>query len=226
MDRIPITNWLASRAPCMAFSAAALHHRSRLHRVASPSRRHDRGVEYGHESSPDGIAQCGPVAEQRPAGFDAGAGTPMFDRLTRNSCRALDLARERAQAVDASWIGVDHLLLGLLEMDCGALQVLRGLHVEVELLRDAVRRHGETQACEVHEPQRLPPYTDEVARVFEFAIEESGDRLGPAVATEHLLAAIARDSRNGVSDDLARHGATLARVRAASRLLISSEARP
>jgi ATP-dependent Clp protease ATP-binding subunit ClpA len=148
----------------------------------------------------------------------------MFDRFTSDLCRALDFAREAAQARRATLIGVDDLLLGVLGRECGAVRVLRELNVDV----DEVRASATSQrpcAAETIPPERIPPFTDAAASVLELAMREAGSAHERTIATEHVLAAIACDPESALARLLHRDGVTLARVRETGRGLPGLDAR-
>jgi ATP-dependent Clp protease ATP-binding subunit ClpA len=60
----------------------------------------------------------------------------MFDRLRPEARRAVELAEEHAQVLGHSWIGTEHILLGLVaEGEGKAAHVLRSLGLTEEILR-------------------------------------------------------------------------------------------
>jgi ATP-dependent Clp protease ATP-binding subunit ClpA len=63
----------------------------------------------------------------------------MFDRFRSEARRVVDLAEEEARALGHSWIGTEHLLLGLLvEGEGTANDVLRSVGLTQEILRHEV----------------------------------------------------------------------------------------
>ena len=147
----------------------------------------------------------------------------MFDRLTRHSCRALDLAREEAQLARANLIGAEHLLLAFLASDCGALRALRIVRVDIDRLRADVRATLCGARSHVAAPERFPPFTDELANAFEFAIEFAGEQTGILIATEHMLMGMTGHGTSAIAALLLRHGVNLDRVRNATRSLPGPE---
>ena len=148
----------------------------------------------------------------------------MFERFSSDLCRAMDIARETAQTKRATLIGVDHLLLGLLGRSCGAVRVLRRLHVDVDGLCAAVAGLDD-QVDGSPPPERIPPFTDSAAHILELAVEDAGDGFEHFVATEHVLTGIVRDSESSLARLLLRYGVTLSKVREVSHELPGLEGR-
>jgi ATP-dependent Clp protease ATP-binding subunit ClpC len=65
---------------------------------------------------------------------------------SERAVRAIGRARRFSHAARSSTVGTDHLLLGVLDVEGTAGQVLRGLGVEVEALRAALRAATEPAA--------------------------------------------------------------------------------
>src|SRR6266480_673184 len=62
-----------------------------------------------------------------------------FDRFTKRARHVLTLAQEEARRFQHSYIGTEHLLLGLIREEEGvASQVLRNLGIEVDQVRQAI----------------------------------------------------------------------------------------
>ena len=109
-----------------------------------------------------------------------------FERFTERTKRVLILAQEEAQRAHHSYIGTEHLLLGLMrESDGLAAKVLQNLELEI----DAVRKHieavmgGNTERIVI---QQIIP-TSRVKKVLEMSFEEAGRMGHNYVGTEHIL---------------------------------------
>ena len=108
-----------------------------------------------------------------------------FDKFTDRARKVLTLAQAEAQRFNHSYIGTEHLLLGLLRVDDGlATRVLRNLGAEPSKVRTAVEfLIGRGDRPVVGEVGLTP----RAKRVIELAIDEAR-RLGHSyIDTEHLL---------------------------------------
>src|SRR5947207_3125538 len=79
------------------------------------------------------------------AGGASKGGTGMFERLTDRARRVMDLAQEEARMLHHTYIGTEHIRLGLIrEGDGVAAQVLAALGAELYPVRQRVIRllHG------------------------------------------------------------------------------------
>jgi ATP-dependent Clp protease ATP-binding subunit ClpA len=110
-----------------------------------------------------------------------------FEQFTERARAALTLAQQEAEAAHHSYIGTEHLLLGLLREEGGlARHVLNALGVELEPARAAIAKAlGEPRII----VQQVVP-TSRVKQVIEISFEEAR-RMGHSfVGTEHLLLGI------------------------------------
>ncbi len=114
-----------------------------------------------------------------------------FDRLTSRAKQSLALAQEEAHLLGHSYIGTEHLLLGLIREETGlAAQVLSKLGVTAEDVRSAIENTIGRGQYRIQGKIELSPRTK---RVLELAIDESM-RLGHYyIGTEHLLLGLVRE---------------------------------
>jgi ATP-dependent Clp protease ATP-binding subunit ClpC len=124
-----------------------------------------------------------------------------LDRFTQRARRVLAYAQEEAERLNHSYIGTEHLLLGLLREESGiAGKVLRDLNVQYERVTELVER--------ITGPGRRTPFsqidlTPRTKRVIELAVDEAR-RLGQHyIGTEHLLLGLIRQG-DGVAIDILR----------------------
>ena len=124
-----------------------------------------------------------------------------LDRFTQRARRVLAYAQEEAERLNHSYIGTEHLLLGLLREESGiAGKVLRDLNVQFERVTELVER--------ITGPGRRTPFskidlTPRTKRVIELAVDEAR-RLGQHyIGTEHLLLGLVRQG-DGVAIDILR----------------------
>ena len=135
-----------------------------------------------------------------------------FDRFNDRAKRVLALAQDEAIRFNHNYIGVEHLLLGLIREGEGvAAHVLDSLGVQLTKARTAVefivgRGDSTTAPSEI----TLSPRTK---RVIELAIEEAGKLRHSYVGTEHLLLGIVREGEGVASGILESLGVALEKVR-------------
>ncbi len=114
------------------------------------------------------------------------------NRFTPRAQNALRLAQAAAEELGHSYVGSEHLLLGLLREEAGAAhRCLAEQSVTVERARAAVIDIVGTGLAGLAPPQGLTP---RAKRVIENAVGESGRTGGGYVGTEHLLLGILREN--------------------------------
>ncbi len=116
----------------------------------------------------------------------------MFERFTERARQVIVLAQEEARMLRHSYIGTEHLLLGLLrEADGVAARVLGSLDVSLEEVRSEVARIvGEGD----HEAQGQIPFTPRAKKVLELALREALSLGHNYIGTEHILLGLVRES--------------------------------
>jgi len=135
-----------------------------------------------------------------------------FDRFNDRAKRVLALAQDEAIRFNHNYIGVEHLLLGLVREGEGvAARVLNSLRVELSRARTSVefiigRGDATTSPSEI----TLSPRTK---RVIELAIDEARKLGHSHVGTEHLLLGIVREGQGVASGVLESLGVGLEKVR-------------
>ena len=115
----------------------------------------------------------------------------MFDRFTDRAKKTMSLSRHEAMQLGHDYIAPEHMLLGLLQTDGVAVNVLRNLGVELDALRTSIlgaTRRGATQIP----AQAQLPFTPAAKRVLEHALEESSRFAHNYIGSEHLLLALLR----------------------------------
>ncbi len=133
-----------------------------------------------------------------------------FDRFNDRAKRVLALAQDEAIRMNHSYIGVEHLLLGLIREGEGvAAHALDRLGVDLLRTRNAVRAAtppGEATPRDI-------TLTPRMKKVVELAIDEA-KRLGHShVGTEHLLLGLAREGESVATSVLGSFGVALEKVR-------------
>jgi Clp amino terminal domain, pathogenicity island component len=120
----------------------------------------------------------------------------MFERFTEKSRKTVVLAQEEARHFNHSYIGTEHLLLGLLRLDEGvAVQTLTSLGVTLRGAREQVESivgYGE------EETGAQAPFTPRAKKTLELALRESMQLGHNYIGTEHILLGLARE-KEGVA---------------------------
>jgi len=147
-----------------------------------------------------------------------------FEKFSERARRVLTLAQEEAQHFNHTYIGTEHILLGLLREDEGVgAKVLANLGVGLNKARSAVEfiigRGEKPSTGEIG-------LTPRAKRIIELAIDEARHLGHNYIGTEHLLLGLLREGGGVASDVLDSFGITLERARAeTSRVLGEGAAR-
>ncbi|TMG61941.1 MAG: hypothetical protein E6H87_05080 [Chloroflexi bacterium] len=135
-----------------------------------------------------------------------------FDRFNDRAKRVLALAQDEAIRFNHNYIGVEHLLLGLVREGEGvAARVLDSLGIDLSRARSSVevmigRGKETTSPSEI----TLSPRTK---KVIELAVDESRKLGHSHVGTEHLLLGIVREGQSVGAGVLESMGVNLEQVR-------------
>ncbi|MBI4304636.1 MAG: NDP-hexose 4-ketoreductase, partial [Chloroflexi bacterium] len=138
--------------------------------------------------------------------------TSRFEKFTERARRVLTSAQEEAQHLNHSYIGTEHILLGLIREEEGVgVKVLLNLGVTLTKVRSAVEYiigRGEKPATgEIG-------LTPRAKRVIELAIDEAR-RLGHNyIGTEHILLGLLHEGEGVAAGVLESFGITLEQARA------------
>ncbi|MFN2189542.1 MAG: ATP-dependent Clp protease ATP-binding subunit, partial [Candidatus Promineifilaceae bacterium] len=141
-----------------------------------------------------------------------------WERFTQRARRVLSLAQEEAERLNHSYIGSEHVLIGLLREDGGiAGRVLRELGLEEERVVAMVERLSGVGSRTPFTKIELSPSTK---RVLELAVDEAR-RLGQHyISTEHLLLGLVRQNEGVAMDVLRKFGISAEQVRRHTRLML------
>lgn len=127
-------------------------------------------------------------------------------RFTQRARRVLGLAQEEAERLQHSYIGTEHLLLGLMQEEGGvAGRVLRDLGLDVDRVVELVERLTRSGQSTPHTKVDLSPGTK---RVLELAVEEARQLNHQYIGTEHLLLGLLRYDEGVAIEVLRRLGVT------------------
>lgn len=140
-----------------------------------------------------------------------------FERFTDQAKQVLTRAQGEAERSHHSYIGTEHLLLGMFQVEraMGAL-ILADLGVEMSTVRETIK--GVLGRDERIVIQQIIP-TSRVKKVIEIAFEEGRQAGSRDVGTQHLLLALLIEGDGIAANVLKDLGVTVGRVReAAARL--------
>jgi len=142
-----------------------------------------------------------------------------FEKFSERARRVLTSAQEEAQNLNHSYIGTEHILLGLIREEEGvAAKVLTNLGVSLGKVRSAVEyiigRGEKSVTSEIG-------LTPRAKRVIELAIDEAR-RLGHNyIGTEHLLLGLLHEGEGVAAGVLESFGISLEQVRAETTRALS-----
>jgi len=142
-----------------------------------------------------------------------------FERFTERAKKVLTLAQEEAERSHHSYIGTEHLLLGLLREGEGlAAKVLNNLGVEITKVRQTIESVlGRNERIII---QQIIP-TSRVKKVIEISFEEARRMGHNYVGTEHLLLGLLIEGEGIAAHVLEDLGASLDKVRAEIERLLN-----
>ncbi|MHB8717324.1 MAG: ATP-dependent Clp protease ATP-binding subunit [Candidatus Dormibacteria bacterium] len=134
-----------------------------------------------------------------------------FERFTERAKKVLTLAQEEAERSHHSYIGTEHLLLGLLREGEGlAAKVLNNLGVEINKVRSTIESVlGRNERIII---QQIIP-TSRVKKVIEISFEQARTMGNNYVGTEHLLLGLLIEGEGIAAHVLEDLGANLEKVR-------------
>lgn len=133
-----------------------------------------------------------------------------FERFNDDAKRTLQLAQEEAERSHHSYIGTEHLLLGLLRVESGtAFRVLTSLGIAIDPVREMIKTVlGRNERIIV---QQIIP-TSRVKLVIEMSFEEARRMGHNQVDTGHLLMGLLLEGEGIAAHVLTDLGATRERV--------------
>ena len=114
-----------------------------------------------------------------------------FNGFTQKANDAVNLAIAQASALGHTYIGSEHLLLGLVSAERSTACIVlaaRGIEVQ-DVTEGVVRSAGRAPRCSLT-PEDLTPCC---RRILESAVSEAKECQAPSVGTEHLLLALLRE---------------------------------
>ena len=135
----------------------------------------------------------------------------MFERFTDRARRVVVLAQEEARLLNHSYIGTEHILLGLIHEGEGvAAKALETLGISLEAVRAQVE---EIIGQGGSSPSGHIPFTPRAKKVLELSLREALQLGHNYIGTEHILLGLIREGEGVAAQVLVKLGADLSRVR-------------
>jgi ATP-dependent Clp protease ATP-binding subunit ClpC len=141
-----------------------------------------------------------------------------MERFTQRARRVLSLAQEEAERLQHSYIGTEHLLLGLMREEGGvAGRVLRDLGLDQRRVEELVERMTRAGQRAPNARLDLSPGTK---KVLELAVDEARRMGHHYIGTEHLLLGLVRQQEGIAIDVLKRLSISPEEVRRQTRRVL------
>jgi ATP-dependent Clp protease ATP-binding subunit ClpA len=135
----------------------------------------------------------------------------VLERFTDRARRVLTLAKEEARLLNHSFIGTEHILLGVIgEGEGVGAQALRSLGVSQSDVRHKVQ---DIVGMSSGPPTESPPFTPRAKKVLELSLREAHQLGHHHIGTEHILLGLVREGEGVAAAVLVGLGAGLSRVR-------------
>ncbi|MCS6994155.1 MAG: ATP-dependent Clp protease ATP-binding subunit [Anaerolineales bacterium] len=146
-----------------------------------------------------------------------------MERFTQRARRVLSLAHAEAERARHSYIGTEHLLIGLIEEEGGvAGRVLREMGFEPNRVREIIYRlTGEGRTP----PGQKIELSNDTQQVLEYAVDEARRMGHHYIGTEHLLLGLIRTEGTAM-EALRRLGATPDEIRRQTRRILQESSSP
>ena len=141
-----------------------------------------------------------------------------WERFTQRARRVLSLAQEEAERLNHSYIGSEHVLVGLLREEGGvAGRVLHELGLEEPRVQAMVERLSGVGTRTPFTKIELSPSTK---RILELAVDEARRMGQHYISTEHLLLGMVRQNEGVAMDVLRKFGISAEQVRRQTRRML------
>jgi ATP-dependent Clp protease ATP-binding subunit ClpC len=139
----------------------------------------------------------------------------MFERFTDRARSVLVLAQEEARLLNHSFIGTEHILLGLVRQeDAISGKVLASFGLTLDSVRHQVDETvGTADALEPQPPSGSPPFTARAKKVLELSLREALQLGHSYIGTEHIFLGMVREGEGVGARVLVSLGVDLAAAR-------------
>lgn len=116
----------------------------------------------------------------------------MYDKFTENAKNAINVAREMAYRLSHNYIGTEHLLIGLMQVDGVASRILEENGVTVEKVLELVNQLiAPNNGVEMMDGGSFTPRSK---RILDQSYKEAAKLKAQLVGTEHILIALIKES--------------------------------
>ncbi len=141
-----------------------------------------------------------------------------WERFTQRARRVLSLAQEEAERLNHSYIGSEHVLVGLIREEGGvAGRVLRELGLDEQRTQAMVERLSGVGTRTPFTKIELSPSTK---RILELAVDEARRMGQHYISTEHLLLGMVRQNEGVAMDVMRKFGISAEQVRRQTRRML------
>ena len=135
----------------------------------------------------------------------------MFERFSDQARHVLVLDQEEARLLNHSYIGTEHILLGLVGASEGvAAEALTQMDISLDATRQKVE---EIVGRSPTDRTSSPPFTPRAKKVLELSLREALQLGDNDIGTEHILLGLVREGKGVAAQVLMSLGAAPARVR-------------
>lgn len=119
----------------------------------------------------------------------------------------ISFSREEALRLGNDFIGVEHLLLGLIrEGDGKAIMVLKEFHLDLRMIRKEIEQTLVSSSTRVNQNLSNIPLVKQAERVLKLTYLEAKLYKSPMIGTEHLLLSILKNEDNVACSILNKYG--------------------
>ena len=146
-----------------------------------------------------------------------------YARFTDRARRVVVQAQEEARTLEHSFVGPEHILLGLVHQDAGvAVKTLESLGISLETVRQRVEEIiGRGQ----YTPSGHIPFTPATKKLLELSLSESVQLGHHYIGTEHILLGLIRTGDGVAARVLTGLGADLSVAREQVILILDEQQR-
>ncbi|MEV8376999.1 P-loop NTPase fold protein [Kribbella sp. NPDC056861] len=137
----------------------------------------------------------------------------MFERFTEGARRVVVLAQDAARTLHHSYVGTEHALIALVQVEGLAVDALRALETSPEAVRAEVL--ATINAAGGQAPDEIVghiPFTPAVKKALELALRESLQLGHDYIGVEHILLGLIREEHGVAAQVLTKLGLDYARV--------------
>jgi ATP-dependent Clp protease ATP-binding subunit ClpC len=135
----------------------------------------------------------------------------MFGRFSDRAQKIIYFAQEEAQGFQHGYVGTEHILLGILREQGKAKDILNGVGVTIENVKELVEEYEGKGDMELYRNEI--PLTPRTKRLLELSLMEARNLNHNYITPEHILLALIREGEGVAFTILANLGVDFERVR-------------